>query len=372
MSELAIQRVSYKELSEFKYKSFDDPYEIVAFMTDHLRETMLACPNNEDKSKTALYIATDGNVAVGRLLQFGTKLKADGEIFSAQTSGSTYVEEKYRPLGVGASLMFASKKSDEYDFKINSLFSTMVVPMLRRLKYVIFEIPQYGILRDLTPMFASVGLKGIPLNVCGTIANLPIRLMDVINKTKRRKLLKKFVVRKVTEVPEWAGEIASNDSHKYMELHDKKWLQWNLDYNMNGYPDDKQSFYTITDKSGKPVGFFMTKERFEEKAGRYHNIMRGTIVEWGTVDSDVLSEADINLLALYSFSPKIFLVLTVTTETKTAKMLKKMGFLRHGILQMAIYDKKKKYDDIGNINLWRIRYGSCNTIIYGQTPHQIS
>ena len=372
MSELAIQRVSYKELSEFKYKSFDDPYEIVAFMTDHLRETMLACPNNEDKSKTALYIATDGNVAVGRVLQFGTKLKADGEIVSAQTGGSTYVEEKYRPLGVGASLLFASKKSDEYDFKINSLFSKMIVPMLLRLKYIIFEIPQYGILRDLTPMFASVGLKGIPLNVCGTIANLPIRLMDVINKTKRRKLLKKFVVRKVTEVPEWAGEIASNDSHKYMELHDKKWLQWNLDYNMNGYPDDKQSFYTITDKAGNPVGFFMTKERFEEKAGRYHNIMRGTIVEWGTVDSDVLSEADINLLALYSFSPKIFLIMTVTTETKTAKMLKKMGFLRHGILQMAIYDKKKKYDDIGNINLWRIRYGSCNTIIYGQTPHQIS
>lgn len=372
MSELTIQRVSYKDLRDYKYKSFDDPFEIVSFMTDHLRETMLACPNNEDEDKTALYIATDGNVAVGRVLQFGTKLKAGGEVVSAQTGGSTYVEKQYRPLGVGASLLFVSKKSDEYDFKINSLFSKMIVPMLRRLKYVIFEIPQYGILRDLKPMLASVGLKGISLNVCGTIANLPIRFMDVINKTKRKRLLRKFVVRKVTEVPDWADEMVSNDNHKYMELHDKKWLQWNLDYNMNGYPGDKQSFYTITDKSGAPVGFFMTKERFEEKAGRYHNILRGTIVEWGTADPDVLSEADINLLALYSFSPKIFLVLTVTTEAKTAKRLKKMGFSRHGTLQMAICDKKKKYDDFDNINLWRIRYGSCNTIIYGQTPHQIS
>lgn len=370
MSELTLHKISYKDLWEFKYKSFDDPYGIMAFMTDHLRETLLACPNNDDETKTAMYVMTDGNVAVGRVLQFGTKLKANGEIVSAQTGGSSYVEKSYRSQGVGASLLLASKLSKEYDLKINSLFSTMVVPMLRRLKYVIFEIPQYVIIRDLKPMLAAKGLKGFSLKIGGIIANIPIYCMDIVNKIKRKRLLKKFEVNQVLSVPEWAGELAANDGHKYMELHDREWLQWNLDYNMNGYQGDKQSFYTITDKTRKPIGFFMTKERFEEKAGHYHNIIRGTIVEWGTVDSKVLSEADINLLAIYTFTPETFHILTVTPEANTAKSLKRMGFMKHGTLQMLIGDKKKQYADIGDMNLWRIRYGSCNTIIFGQTPNQ--
>lgn len=372
MSELVLHKISYKDLREFKYKNFDDPYSIVAFMTDHLRETLLACPNNKDENKTAMYIMTDGNVAVGRVLQFGTKLKVDKEIVPAQTGGSSYVDKRYRSQGVGASLLLASKLSKEYDFKINSLFSTMVVPMLRRLKYVIFEIPQYVIMRDLRPMLAAKGLGGFPLNLCGVMANLPIRCLDIINKIKRKRLLRQFEVRQVMLVPEWVGEMLVKDGHKYMEVHDREWLQWNLDYNMNGYPGDRQSFYTISNKLGEPVGFFMTKERFEEKAGHYHNVLRGTIVEWGSINTKVLSEADINLLAVYTFTPKVFQVLTVTTEAKTANSLKKMGFIKHGTFQMLIGDKKKKYDDIDNINLWRIRYGSCNTIIYGQAPTQIS
>lgn len=372
MSELVLHKISYKDLREFKYKNFDDPYSIVAFITDHLRETLLACPNNGDENKTAMYLMTDGNVAVGRVLQFGTKLKIDDEIVPAQTGGSSFVVEKYRSQGVGASLLLASKLSKEYDFKINSLFSEMVVPMLRRLKYNIFEFPQYVILRDLRPMLASIGFKGTLLDISGAVVNFPIRLIDILNKIKRKSLLRKFNVNKVVSVPEWAGKIVANDIHKYMELHDREWLQWNLDYNMNGYPGDRQSFYTVTSKSGEPVGFFMTKERFEEIAGRYHDILRGTIVEWGTGNPDVLSEADLNLLAIYTFTPKVFHVLTVPSEEKTEKSLKRMGFIKHGKLQMLVGDKKKKYSDIGDVHLWRIRYGSCNTIIYGQAPTQIS
>ena len=369
MSELTLHKISYKDLREFKYKSFDDPYGIVAFMTDHLRETLLACPNNNDDSKTAMYLMTDDTVAVGRVLQFGTKLKLDGIVVPAQTGGSSYVAENYRAKGVGASLLLASKMSKEFDFKINALFSTMVVPMLRKLKYNIFEIPQYVIIRDIKPMLASMGVRGVGLTITGAIANFPIRCLDIVNRIRRNRLSNKYNVKKVDSVPEWAGMLATNDSSKYMEYLDREWLQWNLDYNMNGYKGDIQSFYIISDKSGNPMGFFMTKERFEETAGRYKNIIRGTIVEWGTKDSISLSESDIYLLAIQSFTPQTFHILTVTTCPETEKKLKRMGFFRHGSLQMLVGDKKKRYDDIGDIKLWRIRYGGCNTIIFGQTPN---
>ena len=116
-SEITLQILSYNDLREFKYRQFDDPYGIIAFMTDHLRDTLLACPNNDDDSKTAMYIVTDGNIAVGRALQFGTKLKVNDEIISVQTGGSLYVVDKYRPLGIGADMLMTAKLSKEYDIK---------------------------------------------------------------------------------------------------------------------------------------------------------------------------------------------------------------------------------------------------------------
>lgn len=368
MSELTLHKISYKDLREFKYKSFDDPFGVVAFMTDHLRETLLACPNNEDETKTALYVMTDGNIAVGRLLEFETKIVIDGKIIPTQTGSSLFVEESYRPQGVGVDLLMAQKFSKDYDLKIGSLFSNMVVPMIKKIKYVLFDIPQYVMIRDTRPMIASFGIKGFPLKVCTAIANLPIVFMNTINGMKRRKLLKKFVIQKETIVPGWVSEMVMKDSHKYMELHNREWFQWNLDYNMNGYPGDKQSFYSVFDNAGKPMGFFMTKERFEKIAGRYRNIIRGTIVEWCSANPNILSESDLNLLAISTFSPETFHILTVTTDDKTRKRLKRMSFMKHGILQMNLYDKKKQYPDIYNQDLWRLRYGCGNTIIFGQVP----
>ena len=366
MSELVLHRISYKDLREFKYKSLDDPYGIVAFMTDHLRETLLACPNNEDETKTALYVMTDGNVVVGRLLEFETKVLINGEVVPTQTGSSLFVEESYRPKGVGVDLLMAQKLSKDYDIKIGALFSSMVVPMIKKMRYVLFDIPQYVTIRNTRPLIASYGITGFPLKVCAAISNLPIVFMDAVNAVRRRRLMKIFVIQKETIVPEWVSELVMKDHYKYMELHNREWFQWNLDYNMNGFPGDKQSFYTVCDKTGNPQGFFMTKERFEKAAGRYRDITRGTIVEWGTANPNILSESDLNLLAISTFSPETFHVLTVTTDDNTRKKLKKMGFMEHGIFQMNLYDKKKQFPDIYNQDLWRLRYGCGNTIIIGQ------
>ena len=77
MPKLTLRTISYKDLKEYKYKLYDDPYGITAFMTDHLRETLLACPNNDDDSKTAMYLMLDDNIAVARELQFCTKIQID-------------------------------------------------------------------------------------------------------------------------------------------------------------------------------------------------------------------------------------------------------------------------------------------------------
>ena len=365
MADLILHKISYKDLRALKYKSFNDPYGIVAFMTDHLRETLLACPNNDDDTKTSLYIVTDGDIAVGRVFLFGTKLKMDNQILTAQAGGSMYVMDSYRSMGVGADMLMSVKMSKEYDIKINALMSEMVVPMFKKMKYIFFDIPQYVFINNTKPILESRGFNGVLLSISVFFTNIPVHVIKLVNCIRKKVLLKKYKIRMETIVPKWAEDMVVNDSHKYMELHNQEWLQWNLDYNYNGFPQDKQSFIAIYDKTGVPKGFFMTKERFEENTGRYHNTIRGTIVEWASVDKK-LSEVDMNLLALSTFSKDTFMIHTVTTDSSTANCLKKVGFIRHGLLEMNIFDKKKRFDDISNINLWRIRYGFGNTIIFGE------
>jgi hypothetical protein len=149
-----------------------------------------------------------------------------------------------------------------------------------------------------------------------------------------------------------------------MEVHDRDWFQWNLDYNTYGYEQDIQAFYSIFDKQNNPIGFFMTKERIIKKPGNPNNgFVIGTVVEWESINKSALSEADINLLAMHSFSKRIDAIFTLACESGTANQLIRMGFKERASFKAGVKDKKKQFDDIGDQNLWRLRYGMTNMII---------
>ena len=187
------------------------------------------------------------------------------------------------------------------------------------------------------------------------------KLLELPLKWRLFHLKKRFVVKELTKVPEWAGVMATNDSHKYYEVHDTKWLQWVLDNTATGVPSDKQSFYAIYDKKDSPIGFFMTKVR--TITNETESFVKGNVVEWATNNSSVLNEADINILSLETFDQPVCRVWTISENKTTKKLLKRYSFKRRGWLAMSVKDKKGLYPDIGDVSKWRIRYGCCNTIL---------
>lgn len=361
---IALIKISYQELRDRSYPQFEDIYGIASYLSESAREALLACPGNLDDSKTAMVLMLDDNVIIGRETRYGTRIMIGNEMKYAQSGGGLEIEESYRKEGLGADIMMENVMSKEYELKMGSFFSSMMIPMLKKLKFTIFEIPQFMKLNNTCYIFKSLGLKGFLLRFCSSIANFGLRLLNIKNKIEYNKLKKKFDIKKVTTIPAWVEDLAVNDGHKYRELHDQKWFQWNLDHNLHGLPDDIQSFYAVYDKQGNPQGFFMTKERFEEEAGKWKNIIRGVIVEWGTKDEKVLSEADLNLMAINSFTPKVFHITTVSISETTGKQLKKMGFKPHGTHQMSYREKGGKQTEANNPDLWRLRYGCCNSILY--------
>lgn len=361
-------RISFRELSDNSYKdkyiAQDALFNQACSMTENLRHALLLWSCDRDFDKTAMFLILDNKKEVGRCYMYGSNVKVSNIIHDVQCFFALEACEQYREAGVGTSLMLYPLTNKEYDFVLIAGMTTKVLPMYKKLKYHIFEVPQYIKLKNARYILIPLGLRGFALNALKLFCNSLIAICDIPNKIKAKRLKEKFVVKKEDIVPEWAGELATNDGHKYMELHDRKWLQWCLDNNTNGFEQDIQSFYTVFDKNDKPLGFFMTKERLITKAGRIKDSIRGTIVEWGSYNESILSEAMINILALETFSESVDLIVTLANKSETANVLKKMGFIQKGTHSIGFKDKKNIFKDANDQNLWRLRYGYTNTIIY--------
>jgi GNAT superfamily N-acetyltransferase len=364
MTKLTYKRITYKELKDGTYKNVyipqDDKLTVTSHVTSFFRNALIACPCNNDDSKTFmhLYVDEEGK-EIGRTIRFGTRIKAGDRVYGAESGCGFEVIEEYRNEGIGADLIMITLQNDEYDFLLGAGLSLKAYPLHRKLKYHLFEVPQYYKVKHARYVFRSLGLRSWWLLGWFFVQ----KFKDIPNWVKWNKLKKKFVIKKETIIPEWVSEMVENDGHQFMEVHDSAWFQWNLDYNTYGFDQDIQSFYSVLDRNNKPLGFFMTKERLIQKSGPDKGLIRGTVVEWESCDKNVLSEADINLLAIHTFTNNVDVIFTLACESDTAHQLKRMGFRERASFKVSVKDKKKQVENIGDQSLWRLRYGYTNMII---------
>ena len=148
-----------------------------------------------------------------------------------------------------------------------------------------------------------------------------------------------------------------------MEVHDQKWFQWNLDNSFHYNKNNKTTFYSVSLNS-ENLGFFMIKERVGSIESRgIHNACFGSIVEWGTKDSSRLSEFDLQMMAINSFSDSVDLVFLSTTDLTVVKKMKKLLFIRKRDTEIAFKDLSKQFKDAKDMSLWRLRLGYADTVL---------
>ena len=362
---IGLQRITYKDLRDQTWISAADKYGMVSeYLTSSVRNTLLANPNLDDEQKSAINTVIYDGIIAGRNMLMPTKLKINDKIIMAQTGGSYEIAEQVRGRGLGTVAFRDSIMNSEYDQYIGQLYSTTAADIVRKLGLIIFEFPSYYKLCSGRSILEARGLSGCSLKLGTIFINTLLKVLNIPNAIKLNKLKMHYQVKEECTIPTWIDDLTLNDGHAFMEVHDRAWLQWCLDNKFTEDTNDKQSFYSVYDKKGNPKGFFMTKERFERSQGKYQNITRGTIVEWGTYNEKDLSEIDLNLLAINSFGRRVDNITSVLSDVSNNKAMKKIGFIRHGSFQMSIKSGNLDRDDISDQSKWRIRYGGCNTIIF--------
>ena len=279
----------------------------------------------------------------------------------AQTGGSLFVHKSFRNCGIG--LMILSCNNEEHDVYIGALYSKKALSIYRKKGDVIIESPLFLKPRNMEFFLRAKGLNSFGLSLFLPVVNGVQWMTNIFAVYRKRMLRRRFSVERVQKVPEWVGELACNDGHKYMELHTTEWLQWCLDYNMSENLKDEQAFFVVKENKGDIRAFFMTKVRYGEELGPYRNINTGTIVEWGSTNESELSESDIFMLAEDYFANDISTIITVAQDDATKKRLPWLGYHRRGNFVMSFCSIKNHFVDISDRYMWRIRFGCCNTII---------
>lgn len=300
---------------------------------DLYKTSIIQNPYYQKNNPVVCLAITDERI-VGRFMLLYTRLRLGADTALVRTGGGIVVSEKYRGLGIGLSLIQTVLKSEFY---FGALYTRAAYNVVRKTETML-EIPQYV-------RFTFHGFK--------KVLNIPILIKTYLLK-------RRTYIERLSKVPNWVNQMIKSGQSKYMEEHDANWLQWALDNNATANVDDYQSFYAVYDKTGKPIGFFMTKTRTIVQDGRSHK--KVNLVEWASSDIVLLDEADINILAFSTLDYSIEKFWTISNSAKTETKLRRYLFSRKGWFAISV-SSDERFVDIGKTDLWRIRYGCANTAL---------
>lgn len=319
-------------------------------------------PSLEDNNVACAYLVRADGVVVGHLFPFPTRIKAGDVLLKAASASALYVIEKYEKYAAGADLVMAPIRDKMNEAVVLADISADGMDCYHAFKFKDFALPKMIQPHTSQFIYQNFGLKGLFLNTACFLTNLFLKPFIAFSMYRLRKFAMRYNVKKLDKIPEWVDDIVLNDGHKYMEIHDHKWMQWCLD---NSYSHDKthyKYFCAICDGE-KPIGFFINYEKSTSIPIRnIYNMKQGTLMEWGSYDETKLSELDITKIAMANFSKGMSLIQFASLNKDVLKKMKRFGFIHHNYHHVVFKDITKKYKDSGDASLWRLRFGYADSL----------
>ncbi len=361
--DIKLQRITVKDVLEGLIIERDD-YNM--YMNDFLslrKEIFLKNPNLDDNERAAAYLVRAEGVVIGHLFPFPTRVKAGDIILKASSASDLLVIKEYEKYAAGADLVMAPVRDKKNEAVILADISAEGMDCYHAFKFIDFALPKMIQPHSTKFIFQNFGFKGLGLSIVCGISNLFLKPYIAFSMYRLRCFASKYIVVKLEEVPVWVDDMVMNDGHKYMEVHDHKWMQWCLDNSYSRSKTHKKGFYAIYE-GDKPIGFFINYEKTTSIPVRnIYNMRQGTLMEWGSYDEKKLSELDITKIAMTYFSKGTSLLQFASTNMDVIKLMKQYGFMHHNYHHVVFKDNTKKLNDCGDANLWRLRFGYADSLL---------
>ena len=298
---------------------------------------------------------------VGTSVVFPNKLLLDGKYYSSIIGNGLSVQKECRGKGIGSKLTDSRLDLSRTRSLVLCGSSQMQLPILKRLGAHIFLLPRMILLLHSFSVLESK-LGAALARVLAPVVDVAFRLQQSWLKHKRRWILSRgFDVKELDVVPGAVEEIIAADGARFRECHTAEWFNWIKDNNLVDDSRCRKRFYMAIDATGRPVGFFMTRQRFYEQASHrgFKNLMMGSVLEWGTADANVISDNELCLLALTSFGSDVDAVELCCTGEAMAAWFRRKGLVRVGDGNIVVRYRHDSLlasiEGIGDADNWRLR-----------------
>lgn len=342
-----------------------DPHRIMSSLGPKMREAVLNNPSGYKDDDVCQLLALDGKTVVGATNPYPGRLYVKGEIVPILNGSYLFAHENYRKDNVGGELFY--RETNLHPLK-NTLFagiSQMALPLYHALKYTVFEFPRLIYLRR-----SKSVVQSIMHSEAGWTKPI-IWATDLILYSHRVILhfftslrLGKYSVKEIKDTPQEVESIVLSEGKSYMELHDRAWFNWSLNYSISEDERTKKRLYIVRNDD-RIEGFFLIKQEFFEQASSrgFKNVYLGSVMEWGITPDSHLTEKDLTMLSLSCFDKDVDGIQYASTDMKTIKKLKWCLFVQVGSANIGFRLRSIKDVSIKDINNWRIRLAASDTVL---------
>lgn len=290
----------------------------------------------------------------GCVYVFPTQLNYDGKIYTIMSGTDFWVSQTFRKFQLG--LMIPEKMLEMSPNYLFAGVSKNAQPVYQYFGFEFFDLQRYIYIVN-AHFLVSLKLKGHIAKVATIFVNAGLYLCyDTLRLYYKAKYAKfKVVEKKVDDINyEGVSRIINADMHRYKEYHGKEWIEWVMNYS-DKHPESQQHFYEIYRKK-ELVGFFINKNKYRELLnGKYKNVVYGSIIEWGSIDQDIIKDSDICAMAFSRFGKETDAIAMSSHGDKFFSSIPKKLIKRMGNLNYAVLLDSKMFPDFQKEENWRIR-----------------
>lgn len=348
---------------------YEDSFCVLSSRTSTIEQVIINNPFSLDDQERLQTLAIVGNTIAGIIYHFSLLIKVNNKLYNTRSASYLVVNENFRKIFLIGIKLTEQCYLQDSDFFISGGVSKYAMPIHKYFGAKEFILPRYIFLNNCKSLInGKLHLKGILLTIFSFIINLPLFLRKVLLKIYIKIRYYDLTVEEVNHIPKEIESIVNKNPSRFQEYHNNKWFEWALNNKFGKDENFQKHFFIVKNKKNSIIAFFFTYDKYYDIIKGIKNIYIGSLMEWETGDSKILSEKNLLLIALMTFHRKVDLIECATNNRSIIRLFKTIGMIHQGQKNMIVKHSSEFLPDefIGfdNIDNWRIRPAVGDTIMY--------
>lgn len=301
MSDLSVRTVTLGEMRAGPPAGLADPHGLLE-MHPAKRAALLANPLARGDGDPARLIGLSGNTVIGRVELFAGEIALDGAPQPIVWGSALTVPEEHRATGIGLMLILAMQSAGPAVGACG--ISQVVKPIYRKLRWTCFELPRHVLVRRSRAFLASYLPAAFPAGLAAPFADAAFAAQRALVARRAAAVRRRVTVEAVERLPDdLADDIADAMTARDGAAPHRSpaWVNWLAAHDFDALPSRRKRLCLVRDrKDGTPLGHFLVKARFFERATQraVRDVTIGSVQDWISLDPDRLSDADLVWLAI--------------------------------------------------------------------------